>query len=56
MTEIQNPKQKTIALSPAHRAYGPEGTGVKFGIWSLRSLPAFGMVFGIWCLEFVIYL
>jgi len=32
MTEIQNPKQKTIALPPAHRAYDPEGTCLEFGV------------------------
>jgi hypothetical protein len=60
MTEIQNPKQKTIALPPAHRAYGPEGTGLEFeilaclwhGVWNL--VLEICDLFGIWCLEFVI--
>jgi hypothetical protein len=26
------PNKKTIALPPAHRAYGPEGTGLEFGV------------------------
>jgi hypothetical protein len=38
MTEIQNPKQKTIALPPAHRAYGLEGTGLEFGICDLFGI------------------
>jgi hypothetical protein len=30
--------KKMITLPPAHRAYGPEGTGLEFRIWSLRFI------------------
>jgi hypothetical protein len=56
--QITNPKKQTnnndrnsksqtkkIALPPAHRAYGPEGTGLKFGIWNLRFI--WNLVLGI---------
>jgi hypothetical protein len=32
-------------LPPAHRAYGPEGTGLEFGIWNLRFI--WNLVLGI---------